>query len=309
MKLFALIFCIALLIGTAYAVCPLKSDETKEDCPWAEIGRAQPQQFEILLDQELKNFKHQLKQDRATPKLLSLWGLSQNADVTPDRVIVPSHIMNFLHDQLGVKKSKDFKINHAGLTHTYGYLFSNLQTPYGYKRARYVKGETEDGFGLPQGVFNGTPTQGTLLSNLTYFISKIAFEGEPLLDHIPYALWKIHPALLNFNFKNLKKMRLIEKSQDGKLELRTDFVLFDHPNTRGKNEGIYIYSIREHQGEPRLITAFPVLKSAAQKLFEVNQLGATKSMKPVFNAVLTDPELRKQTLWTGERKSMGHLSL
>ena len=39
------------------------------------------------------------------------------------------------------------RIVHAGFEHTYGYIFSTLKTPYGYKRARWVRNEIETGFG------------------------------------------------------------------------------------------------------------------------------------------------------------------
>lgn len=302
MKTFVLIFFLTLVSAiTAYALCPTTKDETELDCPWSEIARSKPQELEAQLNLKAPGLKTQLTKDKHAKGLFELWGSSKNYDGAPERVIVSEHILEFLHKSLGIKKDdSDFSVNHAGITHTYGYLFSVLSTPYGYKRARYVKGEIESGFGLPLGVFSGEPSEGTLLANFTFFLTQISL-GKERISLPQIKSWALHPELKKFNYQELKKISLVETAPG--IEIRTDFIPFTHSNTRGTNEGIYIYSVKEGANTPRLITAFPVTLLSAKKLFDSNGLGENKTIKLVFNGALIDP--KKPSEWIGTRTQVG----
>lgn len=187
------LFVITLLAGCkAAAVCPdMTIGETAADCPWAQVSRdlSGVTDFSAIkdtLNHEIPGFLDQLQSDAQSRGLLNLWGLSRNIDQSYfvkglQTRTIPVNLLAYFKSILNVQYDSDFIYGNAALNHTYGYLFSILQTPYGYKRARYVSGQNEAGFGLPAGTFNGqAPTKGTLLSNYTYFIGSIAFRDNPL---------------------------------------------------------------------------------------------------------------------------------
>ena len=122
--------------------------------------------------------------------------------------------MRFIVSLWQVPYNETFTEGSAALNHTYGYLFSEVPTPYGYKRARFVKGIIEKGFGLPVGLFSGIPQKGTLLSNLTKFIGTIAFRDNA--DCIKELQASIESGnipkvteLENFGYSTLKVKRLV----------------------------------------------------------------------------------------------------
>ena len=189
------------------------------------------------------------------------------------------------------------------LNHTYGYLFSTLQTPYGYKRARYVQGEIEAGFGIPSPVFNGLSPRGTLLSNFTSFIGNIAFRNDVaqktnFQNLLAGSEITTLPELVNYPFSELQPTRLMEviSNADVYIEIRTDIVPFTHPNDKGTDTALLVYSIDFHlpgeRADPLLITAFPVAASFAQGIFNPANLtdpanpAATVPISLQYNAAL-----------------------
>src|SRR5262245_47126296 len=76
----------------------------------------------------------QIVQERKRPEVLSLWGRSSNVDENAGKVIVHPAILRAIGELAGVPMPG--RIVHAGLQHTYGYLFSLIETPYGFKRDR-----------------------------------------------------------------------------------------------------------------------------------------------------------------------------
>lgn len=327
----------------AEAACPDSAlHETQLDCPWAGVARklqnqkispAGLKQIKATIRKSIPGFLDQLERDRKASGLADLWGTSRNIDesslpTTPKPSvtrIVPENLLRAFTSIWPLPFAPDYTEGHAGLTHTYGYLFSTLQTPYGYKRARYVKGEIEAGFGLPAGLLGGLPTSGTLLQNLTYFAGRIAFRpgasespGDARGLQALEALAKspssgVAPAVLNFDYASLKPKRLLEQLEivepvppGGKpewatrihIEMRTDLVPFLHSNPTGKNSALLIHSIahwpsgaliRVSPPAPRLITVFPVEASFAERLFDPNALGEKVPMKARYNAVLPHP--------------------
>jgi hypothetical protein len=300
---------IATLFGCAtsvHAQCPdVSKHETDLDCPWADAARATEgiddlSRIRLILDEKIPGFTAQVEKDASVRDLLNLWSLSRNIDESNLQTgikTVPANIIAFLNSILNVTYNADFTEGHAGLTHTYGYLFSNAYTPYGYKRLRYVAGETEAGFGLPQGLFSGLPSTGTLLSNLTTFAAPIAFRDSPvakgeLQDVVDSGLLTIPSDIASYNYSNLKVKRLVEIVANEKyyLEMRTDIVNFPFENTHGNNRALLIYSIDfrspEQPARPRLVTVFPVDAGFATGLFNPTSLGTSVSMKLKYNAVL-----------------------
>jgi hypothetical protein len=288
------------LIGTLFA----PTSQAQSDYPWIEVtrtieGMEDPARIKEVIENRIPGFLKQLEQDHETPLLFQLWGMSRNIDEshlsTGRRTVSPS-ILKTLNGIWNVNYDDAYIHGHAGLTHTYGYLFSNLETPFGYKRARYTRNEIETGFGLPAGLFSGRPSKGTLFSNLTVFAGKIAFrDHEPavkLLDEAIGQIGRTAPAeLLSYPYGTLKVRRLVEWTRNDQftLELRTDIVSFPRANTAGRNIALLIYSIvykkdGKDRARPRLITVFPVDSGFANHLFKADGLGERVPFKLKYNA-------------------------
>lgn len=70
----------------------------------------------------------------------------------------------------------------AGLLHTYGYLLSQIQTPYGKKGKRWIESRIDERLGLAPASFSPFAPQGEFLSNLTGALDLLAARQKPLLD-------------------------------------------------------------------------------------------------------------------------------
>lgn len=280
---------------SCWAQCPdHSSGEKQEDCPWAELARnleTVPENAILrLIEAELPAMYNSMNSDSKPGTWLSLWGKSINFDEGKKAIIVnPKVITQF--DQFfrqPTLKVQDKQIAHAGVEHTYGYLLSNLQTAYGFKRARWVHGTLDTGFGLPAGTLAPLPTQGTLLSNVTYFAGRIAFRDEAPALELLKSISGVSSALLNYDFGKLKTARLEETIQtpSGPVVIRTDFVAL--PKKVETNSHWLIYSVRDaRKGAPRnsqLITAFPVEASFMDGALKPELLGEDKPISTRYNA-------------------------
>jgi hypothetical protein len=210
----------------------------------------------------------ELARDAKAPAMLATWGRAlnynqiANGGFSADPIVAPA-IVDELIARAGVPARED-RIVHAGVQHTYGYLFSVLSTPFGFKRARWVQPTVNDGFGLPAGTIAPVPVAGTLLANVTWLAGAIAFAGEPELADAHAAPGLVAPAIQALDVTQLHTKRLSETvSVAGRaVELRTDFVDFPHPSEAAATW--LVYSIRDG-GKSRLITAFPITAAARDK--------------------------------------------
>jgi len=295
------------------AGCPqVELGEAPEDCPWADIARllieenTQHRPLLPILRTQASSIMGQIAQDRLNPLLQPLWGQSINYDEYAKGVIVEPSILATLTDAFGVPDptlpGTPHSTVHAGLEHTYGYLFSILRTPFGYKRARWVQGEIEAGFGLPTASLSPNTSEGTLLANITWFAGNIAFRkdknGRERLLSLPSTL---PSGLRDFDFSRLQTLRLVETAQivneQGKkrtVQLRTDFVsfLYARPNAspaKEANSHVLIYSIADpgKQG-PQLISMFPVQTSFVTRAVDPAGLGKNKPITSRYNAFVED---------------------
>ena len=141
---------------TAIACPDLASGETAVDCPWAahakmwnlmnaNAGSAQSP----TLNQVAPEIERQLTADSQSKDLIELWGKSLNFDEFAKGTIVEPTLLDAIFVAAKAPARND-KVVHAGTEHTYGYLFSLLKTPFGYKRARWVAPDFNDGFGLKE---------------------------------------------------------------------------------------------------------------------------------------------------------------
>lgn len=285
------------------AACPdTKWGETFQDCPWAGVARtliaeAQAGHNIVPLMKPLLPAPHELT-------LQEFWGDSINYDELARSVVVAPAIVGGLEEIFGVKGTPrqsflmpgtaDKWIVHAGVEHTYGYLFSLIKTPYGFKRARWVEGEVAKGFRLPEGILGPKPDTGNLFNNVTYFAGNTAFRDDSdgskkslaeLVKHKAY----ISKTLLNFDFTQLKVTRLVEKvsvtSSKGVTRdviLRTDLVAFVVPQ---KDSHFLVYSVCDPAtSQPKLITAFPVAADFVHRTLNPKDLGSNLSITTRYNA-------------------------
>ncbi|MFA6582811.1 MAG: hypothetical protein WCS77_00820 [Elusimicrobiaceae bacterium] len=270
-------------------VCPAKnSDETKLDCPWAGIVRLmddtakKKKPFLPILKKHAPGIVAQLERDGKDFMLPRLWGSSQNFDENSKQPIVDEQVLGALFTLARSVPARG-RVVPAGITHTYGYLFSNLKTPYGYKRARWVQPDIEKGLGLPDGCLGPKPSSGTLLGNVTYFIGRIAFRDDA---HALQLLERLNaPAMLTgFDFGGLEIGRLSEtaKIAERTVVLRTDIVTFKNPQK--ENAALLVYSVKDSQRPfPQLISAFPVSAKTADDIMKT-AAGSDITIKTRYNA-------------------------
>jgi hypothetical protein len=285
--------------STQDATCPNTTlGETQEDCPWAEISRTSP----FDLKKEDPTLATQITTDGERHQLKNLWGQSINYDELAHGIILDPILLKSLSQLFKTPWISD-RVTHAGLEHTYGYLFSTLKTAFGYKRARWVHGDIERGFSMTVGTFGPHASEtsgGTLFSNVTYFFGEIAFRNDPIplatlkrfADMTPNAFAE---GVKNFNYSSLKTVRLEEtianennQTASRPVVLRTDLVLF--PNkptdvTPNSNQYLLIYSVVT-EGSAKLITGFPVSPSFVDQTLNPSNLGEHKPITVRYNAFI-----------------------
>ena len=190
-------------------------------------------------------FRH-LRRVGKERSVLTRWGRSVNTDEFANQDIVAPDILSLLGEIIGVPmRPPGF---HAGIQHTYGYLLSRIATPYGFKRDRWIQSTIEGGFGLPRQSLQALPRRGTLLGNLTIFLSRLSLRDQPPV--------KIVGSMANFNVSELddvKGCRIEESFQlrsgsgtrHRDLQLRTDLFPFPRPTSDDRDRSLLVYSIRE----------------------------------------------------------------
>lgn len=273
--------------------CPkVDSGETSEDCPYAGVARLLIEEGKTgesvlpKLTELLPSIVSQLDVNSNNEIYKSAWGESINYDELAKGIIVEPAILNALAQALKVIPPNG-KTVHAGMEHTYGYLFSVLKTPYGFKRARWVKDDIESGFALVRGTLGPSPDQGTLFSNVTYFIARIAFrDNAKAMTKIMFASEKVAQRIKAIDFKKLQIRRLEEivDLENRKISIRTDFVDFPKKRETG-NSALLIYSYYDSSLKtPKLISAFPVDAAFVARAVDSNGLGPNKPISVRYNA-------------------------
>ncbi len=207
--------------------------------------------------------------------LLKLWGLSRNIDDNTGTEIVASPILEMLGTLTNFPLQPP--VLHAGIQHTYGYLFSLIETPYGRKRDRWVQSYLEKSLGLKRPTFSPVVSDGTLLLNLTYFLGRVHFRGRPAeISCLRRNRRFVDSELLKFNFRRLKCHRITEELGKGPDKIRIIIDLLPLPNSQLPNpsntenlDGLLIYGIEERPSKRlSLITTFPVSEETIEELLD-----------------------------------------
>jgi len=244
----------------AQAQCPrVDLGEVDTDCPWAqwvretESGAKAPADLPDVIARSLDA-------DVQDSALHEAWGMSLNFDSGAKAEIVKSPILEELARRFGAELVVDSGITrqHAGLIHTYGYLVSNLRTPFGYKRARWVAGTVDRGLALPENTLGPVvQDSSTLLSRATYLFMRVALHQDP-------AAWRrwgarlsgrATPELRALALGRIQRNKEVITLKNGeKAELITDLVPLPQDPQGGK---LLVYSVRRGD-RVQLITGFPV---------------------------------------------------
>jgi hypothetical protein len=231
----------------------------------------------------------QIKLDANNREVLSLWGESFNFDSGAKKKIITDSTLNDLQELFNIKS--DGHVVHAGVVHTYGYLFSNLETPYGYKRKRWIDPEVNNAFGLKGNSLSPSTKEGTLLSNVTFFAGKIAFTEQKNLEKL-YSLKNVSSELKYFDYSSLKVKILsefVELPKDLRIIIRTHFVRFQNPNGPNQNEYLLIYSTQDLDSKrERLVTVFPITREAYFKTTDPVLMGRDRPIQAKYNMFLTN---------------------
>lgn len=279
-----------LLAAAAYAACPV-GQEKAEDCPWAGAARelssaaAAGRPLEPVLAAAAPGVLRQLDADRGSPAL-QLWGESINFDELARGVIVDERVLAFISARAGVQLPKG-RLAHAGVEHTYGYLFSVLPTKFGFKRARWVRPDIEEGLGLPRGSAGPAPSEGTLLANVTCLAGGIALKDDPAAyQQLQRVLPACGGAVRAYALRPVRRGRLTEEvllPGGRKVVLRTDFAPFRAVS--GGNTHLLVYSVYDSAlGRAYLVTAFPVAKGFVDNALDPSNLGENKPVQTRYNA-------------------------
>ena len=293
--------------------CPLPdSGETAKDCPWAGAARTlieaakTGQPIDVLFEKILPGVSKQIRTDATATGMLGSWGRSLNFDEYAKAMIVNPALLTTIYQTAGIPRPIEpgytewTGVQHAGLEHTYGYLFSLLRTSFGYKRARWVQGEIETGFDLPPGVLSPLTADGSLLANITYFAGRIAFArdrtgAEDSRELAAIELERDHAAkaVVDFDYSKLKRTRVLEtvkvsaeQGEPREVRIRIDFVPFTSastPTDPAVDSVLLVYSIVQPETGARLITAFPVARNFVTGVV-AGPLGAAVPIITRYNA-------------------------
>jgi hypothetical protein len=270
--------------------CPVGL-EKQEDCPWAGVARVlnkkadNNEDLTFIFENYIPSLLAQIDYDSKNKFLLELWGKSLNYDQFEHSEIVNPEILKFIAKRLGVPAPKG-KVVHAGMEHTYGYLFSLLHTRFGFKRARWVRNDIENGLGLPQGYIGPNPPEGSLLLNVSCLTGGIALRDDKVAWNLLLKASKYCPSVIkNYSFSKVKHTRLSEKIslKNGRtVILRTDLVPF--LSKQHGNDYLVIYSVYDSlYGRAFLITAFPVSSGFYRMVTNPKKLGHNKKIKTRYN--------------------------
>lgn len=305
MRILLLVFLLAsgvlvsgVLADSQAGTCPDTAQaETQEDCPWAGIARTLSERAEqggvLDLKTAAPELCSQIRRDSRNATFKSLWGESINFDELAKGIIVDPPTLKALAQEFKVPYISD-RISHAGVEHTYGYLFSTLKTAFGYKRARWVHGDTDRGFGLVPGTLSPEAPKtsgGTLFSNASYFFGRIAFRTDRReLRQLKSHSSGVAESLRKFNYSVLKPVRLEEVIPSKDVILRTDLVPFTvkpESSDASPNQYLLVYSVVVN-GHAKLITGFPVGQSFVDSTLNKDALGDNKPIMTRYNGYIED---------------------
>lgn len=216
----------------------------------------------------------QIEQDCGPCGPLIFWGQCRNEDEFAGQMIVDPTILEIVFHLAKQRFVPEHP--HAGLQHTYGYLLSIIETPYGRKRDRWTTASLESSFDLPLDVLSPTPADGTLLANATWLAGSIAFRGHNRLKWMQRCLMKrVAPAIQALQLDHLPGVRYTEtielpmhRRPESRVVLVTDLVQMPCADeVTNKESWLLVYSIDDSRNQhPQLVTLFAVTDDFVQAI-------------------------------------------
>ncbi|MFK7741935.1 MAG: hypothetical protein AB8H80_16580 [Planctomycetota bacterium] len=242
------------------------------------------QQRRSILAERAPGLLAELQRVREAPWALDAWGVSHNHDENAGQRTVAAGALAAVADATGHKLP--VQACHSGLLHTYGYLLSTIETPYGKKRDRWLQPSIENGFGLKR-LLRPMPREGSLLDNVTWWLARIAFRDDPAwqrrLQRSPAAA-----TIRSYSYESLAATRITQRvrlENRRMVDLCTELVPFPHPRQRAPH-GVLIYWQRTSATGPRLLTMFPVSRQTMQTCLAAAAPESQDSLLPRYNACI-----------------------
>ncbi len=260
----------------------IKNWERKLDHAVTELNRSQKRGIASIdvLDQTVPSLSRQLRRCTTSQPIQDLWALSSNHDELAKAEIVSRPILRAIAKLTGCPL--DDGSFHAGFLHTYGYLLSVLETPFGLKRNRWIRPTIDHAFGFPHPTVRVHPRCGALLENLTWFLGSIAFDPDSAeRSQLRELKGRISPNLAGRKWR--PKIRIIERTAKTGLEILTDLVPL--PNPQGELTTLLVYSLRDAQSRHRLVTMFPITGAFEAELTDPSRFGRKTDLALRYNAV------------------------
>lgn len=247
----------------------------------------------------------QILRDVATPELFALWSDATNFDELAAVPIVEPSILSVIGELAHTPMTGPGV--HAGLQHTYGYLLSTIETPFGYKRDRWSRPCIAEGFGLPSDVLVPYPSVGTLLSNATLFAGRVAFRGDVAATSMLRRVTKTAaPSIARLSSTSFNQSRIVESlslrdsaGRSYSIQIRTDLVPFPRQITNTPEDHLLVYSVEDSRRQSaQLTTLFPVTSQFVTEATQPERFRRDAEIRLRFNAFV--PGVNGQTL-VGDR--------
>ncbi|MEL6105552.1 MAG: hypothetical protein AAFU85_05935 [Planctomycetota bacterium] len=226
----------------------------------------------------------QIRRDARRNGPLAFWGRSRNHDEFARQPIVDPLVLRLLERLTGRKLAA--QTPHAGLQHCYGYLFSNLETPYGYKRQRWIETGLEDSLGLHPSTLSPTPNCGTLLANATLLSGRIAYRGHRLhQNRLASVLGKKASAeLTELSLRGITHFRMSERVKKTWRKKQTAWTLQTDIIQAENGYAALVYSIRYDDDRHHLVTLFPVDQATSDEIRTRAESTGQTSIRTRYNA-------------------------
>ena len=235
----------------------------------------------------------QVERDRGPRGPMIFWGNSSNVDeLAHTEIVDPAVLIPLLHV---AGQPLNPVTPHAGVQHTYGYLFSTIDTPFGKKRDRWTSNALERALGLHKDTLSPVPRIGTLLANATWVAGQIAFGGSSRAAWLERCLHsRVSPELLPIEWARKPGWRMIETviiSRTSKsVHLFTDLVQLQRPAILRQAESpmwLLVYSIQNEQARwSKLITMFTVTEEFVAEVQEKARVRKRTDIRLRFNATV-----------------------
>lgn len=253
-----------------------------EDQYWNELSleavESKESFFDVLEDNHPALF-NQILTDAKDPYLPMFWGQSYNFDSGAKKTIVDHKIMKELQGAFNIRN--DNNIVHAGIIHTYGYLFSVIDTPYGYKRKRWIAPTLNYAFHMEENSLSPEALEGGMLSNITYFAGNIVFKDKTELK----LMKNVSNEVFTFDYSLLETTRVEEILPE--ITLVTTLVKLPRKKEKEENDYLLIYSsVSKKLNKEQLITVFPVNEESYKKITAKEGLGPNQKITLRYNAYL-----------------------